>query len=410
MTREQLKKQLEEKRNAREALADKGRKSNNLEELRGIVPKVGALNDEINIILDQLIEDTDKRNDPNYNERTAAVNAAAGYGEIPDIVRINARSQEQRNNKEVNLMNNDNIESRALQNFITKGLGNLEETEKRALDISGSAAALPTQIMDTLISSEKYSDLLFRSTIINQPGAGSIYIPVASNTAADWKIENSEVDISDVSYEKSPTLTKLELKGYELLRLMRVSAASYSMVAGNFINHLLQLLSGEVVETLEAAFIKGTGTGQPKGLDNLTWTPGTNQKLTATAATPITAADIAESLSLLPQKYARQAVVLVNSDMLYNIQMTKGTAEYAFDLANPTNTFLGKQVIVSEHMADDTVYIGDPSQIYVRFASPIQLEADKSSGFTAAAIDLRALTVVDAVINPAAWVAVGLGS
>ena len=306
--------------------------------------------------------------------------------------------------------NVDNTEIRAFKDFITKGIANMNETEKRALDISGSAAALPVEVMDKLITSEKYSDLLNRATIINQSGAGSIYIPVASNTAADWKLENSDVDGNSNTYEKSPTLTKLELKGHELYRWLRISSASYTMTAGNFVEHMLQLLSGEVVETLEKSFISGSGSGQPKGLDNLTWVPDTNQILTASAATPISPADIAEALSLLPQKYARNAVILCNSDMLYQISQFKGTSEYAYNMADGAATFLSKEIIVSEHMADDTIYIVDPKELYIRFAMPIQVEANRASGFTAAAVDLRALTVVDAVWNPAACVAVGLGA
>jgi len=305
---------------------------------------------------------------------------------------------------------NENVESRALQSYITKGLGSMDDVEKRALDISGSAAALPTEVMNTLVTSTKYSDLLNRSTVITQGGFNKMYIPIASNTTGDWKIENSTVDGSSATYEASPTLTKLELGGYELMRLMRISAASFSMTASNFISHLMQLLSGEVVETLENAFITGTGSAQPKGLDNLTWTPDTNQILTTSSATPIQAEDVAEALSLLPQKYARNAIVLLNSEMLYKMQTFKGTAEYIYNMSESANKFLGKEIVVSEHMSDDTVYIGDPKEIYVRFAQPIQVEADKSSGFTAGSIDLRALTVVDAVINPAAWVAVGLGA
>jgi len=190
---------------------------------------------------------------------------------------------------------------------------------------------------------------------------------------------------------------------------MQMSSAAATMSTGDFQNLMLKLLGDEVVETLEKSFIDGSGSGQPKGLDNLTWTPDTNQILTTDDTTPITAADIAEALSLLPQKYARNAVILCNSDMLFKIQSFKGTNEYAYDLAMPANKFLNKDIIVSEHMADDTIYIVDPSQLYVRFSLPIQVEADRSAGFTSASIYLRALTVVDAVWNPAACVAVGLG-
>jgi|GEM_PF-4180594 len=302
-------------------------------------------------------------------------------------------------------MENENIEMRAFQKYITTGVKNMTEAEERALDLSGSAAVLPVDVHNKLITSEKYSDLLNRATVINQGGAGKIYIPIASNTAASWKVENTD-KINDASIEASPTLTKLELGGYELMRLLQISAASTSMTVGGFTDLMLQLLAAEVIETLEKSFISGTGAGQPKGLDNLTWTTNTNQIVTATTSTDIAAGDIASALSLLPQKYARNAIILMNSDMLYNVSQFLGTAEYAYNLADGATAFLGKQIVVSEHMADDTVYIVDPKELYVRFADPLAIAADKSAGFTSASIFLRALAVVDAVWNPAACVAV----
>ena len=302
------------------------------------------------------------------------------------------------------------LELKAFQKYLTTGIKTMTDIELRALSLSGSAAVIPTTIMSTLISSEKWSDLLHRATVMIEEHAGKIKIPIASNTAASWKIENSDVDAESNSYEASPILTNLELGGFELYRWSRISAASYSMATAEFQDMMLQLLSAEVIETLEKSFISGTGSGQPKGLDNLTWTPGTNQKLTSSAETAIGPADIATALSYLPQRYARNAIILMNADMLYKVSQFKGTQEYAFSLSDGATRFLGKEIVLSEHMADDTIYIIDPKQLYVRFAMPIQVEADRSSGFTAASIDLRALAVVDAAFNPSACVAVGLGA
>ncbi len=309
-------------------------------------------------------------------------------------------------------MNNDNndMKLRSFMKFIKDGgYRNMSETEQRALDLSGSAAVLPTTIMNKLISSEKYSDLLHRATVITEQHAGTLQIPIASNTAASWKVENSDVDGSSASYEATPTLTKIDLKGYELYRWARVSAAAMSRSTQEFENMLLQLLSNEVVETLEKSFISGTGSDQPKGLSQLTYTAD-NEVTTASSATAIAASDLAEAISLLPQRYARNAIVLCNANMLYQISQFKGATEYAFDQSQAINAFLGKPIVVSEHVADNNIYIVDPKELYVRFSMPIQVESNRASGFTAASVDLRALTVVDAAWNTAAVVHVGLGA
>lgn len=325
------------------------------------------------------------------------------------------KSVDERGVNKMDIEKNDNrelqeLETRAFQKYLTGGIKTMTDVEQRALATSGAAAVMPIHIMNQLITSEKYSDLLYRATVLNEPGAAKVYIPIASNSAASWKIENSDVDGDNNSYEKSPTLTKIELGGYELYRWMRISAATMALSTPEFERLMMDLISAEVIETLEKSFIDGTGIGQPKGLDNLTWATGTNQILTADASTPIGASHIAQALALLPQKYARGAIILVNSDTLYNtISLLQGTAEYAFDLSNGAQRFMGKEIVVSEHMADDTIYIVNPRELYVRFAAPLAVESNRSSGFTQASIDLRALTVVDAAWNQKACVRVAKG-
>ena len=71
---------------------------------------------------------------------------------------------------------------------------------------------------------------------------------------------------------------------------------------------------------------------------------------------------------------------------------------------------LGHEIVISEHVAADTVYIVDPRELYVRFSMPVQIEADRSSGFTSASVNMRALCVVDAAWNPAACVRITKGA
>ncbi len=371
------------------------------QEVRGItnpndIDKVEKATEEKRALIDR------KEELQGFEQRQRTVKELNGGLDPNTLIRMNAVKG--------NNMNIEAPEIRAFQDFVSKGLGNMNEAEKRALDISGSAAVLPVEIMNKLLTSEKYSDLLNRATVINQGGAGKIQIPIASNTVASWKLENSELDGDSNPYAAEPTLTYLSLGGFELYRLMTMSAAVDSMTPGNFTDLMLQLLSSEVVETLEAAFINGSGTGQPKGLSNLTWVPDTNQILTASAVTAITAADIAEAISLLPQKYARGAILLMNADMYYQVSQFKGSTEYAYDQSAAVKSFLGHEIVVSEHCSDDVVYIIDPKELYIRFSMSIQLEANRSSGFRSASVDLRALTVTDSCWNPKACVAVGLGA
>ena len=314
---------------------------------------------------------------------------AAGGGRV-----IRTFGEEERKN----MNDNNGVEIRAFQKYVSTGTTkNMTEEELRALNLSGAGAVLPTEIYNKIITSEKYSDLLHRATVINQSGAGKIYIPTITNTSADWHTENA------ATTGKEGTLGKLELGGWELLRTMTVSASVEAMSAGNFMETMGQVISAEVVEALEKSFISGTGTGQPKGLTGLTWTDDVN----AVEDTALTAALVASGLSLLPQKYARNAIILCSAASAYQtFGLMKGTNEYAYNLAEGASSFMQKQIVISEHVPADTVFIVDPKELYVRFAAPLAVESDRSSGFMSASINLRALTVVDAAWNPAACVKV----
>src|SRR5690554_6464496 len=80
----------------------------------------------------------------------------------------------------VEKMDNElDIRMRSFQKYIIDGgMRNMNDTEQRALVLSGSAAVLPVEIMNKLISSEKYADLLNRATVFTEPHAGTLYIPI----------------------------------------------------------------------------------------------------------------------------------------------------------------------------------------------------------------------------------------
>ena len=328
-------------------------------------------------------------------KRKQTVNAI-NNGEGETIRKFEADTARKDNNME-------NIEIRAFQKFIAEGsTKNLTVEERAGLTTSGAGAVMPVEIYNRMITSGKYSDLLSRSTVLNMSGAGTVKVPVTSSNTATWKEELTAVTPA------SPTLTSIDLGGKELMRAIQYSAAVEHMTADQFTTWMSDLCASEVVETLENAFITGdTDSDAPHdGLQNLTWAPNTNA---VEATTAITAADVAKGLSLLPQKYARNAILLMNANTAYNtVGLFKGTSEYAYSLADGAARFMSKEIHISEYCADNEIYIIDPAQLYVRFAMQPVVEVDKSVGFLSAANTMRCLTVVDFAWNTAAAVRVGV--
>lgn len=291
-------------------------------------------------------------------------------------------------------------EVRAFQKFISNGIRGITDTEQRALTLSGSAAVVPKTIADTMIMDQKYSDLLHLANVFEMPHMGKLSIPIASNGSAEVHTEGEPIG------NGTPAMSYLELTGYEVVGMSTISRAVADMATESFQEKMLDFVSAEVIEKLEDLFINGTGSAQPKGLVNLTWNTTAEAGQNAIqATTAISIADIAAALALLPQRYARNAVILCNTKTYYDLMVSKDTAgQYVFNASSGSETILGKTVVLSELVPASTIFVVDPHENYVNFACPLQAESDASSGFTKHEINIKAWATMDSAWNPAACV------
>lgn len=278
--------------------------------------------------------------------------------------------------------------------------------ELRSNTLSNTGALLPDTLFNQFLKAggTDNASLLDRITVSNLKHSGYIQIPVVTSSDAGWHVENEEVDA------ETRDVTNIELKGYELMKLMSVSAAAYSMTDERFDAYFTDLLYDEMGNTIEKAVINGTGNGQPTGiLKGVAWEADKNMVETADE---ITVDDIISGVALLPTKYKKNAVVMGNRDMIYNkVRKLKDNNErYIMDIDGSNATILGVPVVIAEDMPDDTLIIGDLSKYFLNFAQPIEVERSKESGFKKAAIDIRALAVLDGKPFAPAFVRVAKGA
>jgi HK97 family phage major capsid protein/HK97 family phage prohead protease len=310
----------------------------------------------------------------------------AGYGRVIETPFTKTKAR-----KEKTIM--ENIEIRAFQRFVADGSAkNLNTEERAALVLSGSGAVVPTEIFNKMIHDRKYSDLLYRATVLNVSTPGNIKIPVGSGITAAFKNEGEAVT-------PAGTLSALEIGGRELMGAVQYSAAVGAMATSEFTTFMSNQLSLAVTEALETDFVSNA----TKGLVNLA---GVTE---ATAAT-LDVASLADALAKLPQQYARNAIVMGSASAVYkSIGTTNNGGAYAFNLETGAQGFMGREVVVNENVAETNLFILDPKEIYVRFSMAPIVEIDRSAGFLSAVNTMRALTVVDFAINPKAVVRVTIG-
>lgn len=233
--------------------------------------------------------------------------------------------------------------------------------------------------------------------LLQIPGNVSIAVEDTVNAAA-IHTENASITPAD------DTLTRVVLSGYEIVKLLSVSAKLNAMEIDAFEDWIVSNLTRKIGEVIENYIVNGTGSSQPKGLEKYaTWTDGTNA--VDWASTAPTAAELIEQISYLNAAYVGNAKFLMNWktfwNKVYGLRDDKNpgivndTPAVQGDGLGGYRVF-GFPVLLSAKVADDTIFFGDFHEaIVANMAAPISVESDKSSGFRYNAIDYRGACVFD---------------
>lgn len=290
---------------------------------------------------------------------------------------------------------------------------NLTDTEKAAFDAgmkqaekrqdaftssTDALAVIPTATLNEIIvKARTQGGLLSECRSFSLPTKISIPIATPGN-AASWHVEGAAVDGEKV------TPAAVTFDGYEIMKVFAISAKARRMSIAAFESYLVQELTACVMQTIGAALITGTGSGQGTGLETgITWvTSGTGKNAVQIAANAsFTYAKVIETVALLKRGYAAGAKWAMNNSTLYNVfyGMEDGNNRPIF-IADPKAESIGKilghEIIIDDNIADNTAYFGNFAQ-YMGYNMPegIAIEVSRESSFRKGLIDYRALAIAD---------------
>lgn len=271
----------------------------------------------------------------------------------------------------------------------------LTDVEQRALTTAtGSAgAAVPTETLNMIIDKMRQTSALFpRITVSYVPGNLNLVVANAKNAAA-WKAEGTDGVPAD------DTVTEINLTGFELIKLVEISAAASAMTISAFEAYIAAELGRQMAIAVENAILNGTGTGQPTGiLTGVTW--DVTNSTTWTAGGAVGYDNLVDALALLPTMYHQRAVFVMNRAMLFGgIRKIKSTDDVPIFTYNPQdparNAILGYPVIVDDQMPDDTILLGDTNYYYWNFAQAPAIETSREAAFKSGKVTYRGLAVAD---------------
>ena len=269
----------------------------------------------------------------------------------------------------------------------------MSEVEERALTTgSGSAgAAVPTQTLNQIIDKLRQTSALYdRITVSFVPGNLSMVVANAKN-AASWKSEGTDGTAAD------DTVVNVNLGGYELIKLVEISAAATAMTIDAFEAYISAEIGRQMAIAVENAIINGDGSGEPTGiLGGITWGAGNTSEYT----TAVGYDDIVDALALLPTSYHNNATFVMNRKSLFGgIRKAKSTDGLPIFAYNPQDrgamTLLGYPVILDDYVPDDTILLGDFSYYYMNFSQAPTIETSREAGFKSGKTVFRGLAVAD---------------
>lgn len=266
----------------------------------------------------------------------------------------------------------------------------LNEVEKRALTTASDSAggAVPTQTQNAIIDKLRQSSALFpfvKTSFI--PGNVSLVVANSKN-AAEWKSEGSDGTAYD------DTVTKVNLAGYELIKLVEISASASAMTIDAFEQYIVDEIGRQLGIALENAILNGDGDGQPSGINTLTWNEDNSVEYST-----LDYDTLVDTIALLPTLYHPNAKFVMNRKTFFaGVQKVKDGETPIFNL-NPSATapfsVLGYPVVLDDYLADGEILFGDFTYYYLNFSLAPSIETSIEAGFRSGKKVYRGLAVVD---------------
>lgn len=295
-------------------------------------------------------------------------------------------------------------EVRASEEYRSAYLKNLQgkrltEVEERALTTANSSSAVPTITENRIIDKLRQVSVLFSKISVSYI-PGDIKMVVANaKTAANWKAEGTD------GTPANDTVTEVSLKGYELIKLVEISAVAKAMTISAFENYIIDELGRQMGIAIENAILNGAGSGsnEPTGILAVANFSASNQVEIA-AGTTVDYDDLTEMLSKLPTLYHPGAVFVMSRAMFWKEVKSIKTAD-----GNPIFTYnpqdgvkfaiLGYPVEIDDYIADDVILFGDLSYYRMNIPKSPEISTSEHAGFLSGKTVYRGLAVADGKVS-----------
>lgn len=240
------------------------------------------------------------------------------------------------------------------------------------------------------------SPILQVARVLRTAGGADLVIPkVTSHSAASLVAE------AGAFADDAPQFGTATLGSYKYGFTVQISRELEQDSAFNVGGFVTESGARALGRGLDAAFVTGSGSSQPSGVDLAT------TGVTAAATGAVTMDELIELQHsvIAPQRSA--GVFLMNDSTVEAVRKLKdGNSNYLWrpsNVAGQPDTLLGSPIYSDPNVAAmatgvNSIIFGDMSGFYVRFAGGVQVDRDTSVGFVNDLVTYRFLARVDSEI------------
>jgi len=250
----------------------------------------------------------------------------------------------------------------------------LNVEERGAMDSQTTSAgyAIPTTTNNKIIENlTKLAPMLSLVDVLHVPNYLVLPVEGTVNAAAVHTEAGAITPASD-------TVTRIQLNGKEIVKLLEISATVKRMAIPAFEDWLANNIARSMAIEIENEIINGDGgsTVAGHGINAAeTWVDGTNAVDWASAAP--TAAEIIEAISYIPAAYAANAKMVMNHKTFWNRVYSLRDDKFPAVVMGADGNYscFGFPVVLSAKVADDVIFMGDPYEgVKANFAEDIRIE------------------------------------
>ena len=344
-------------------------------EAAGEVETVNALADEKRSLIERQAELKDL-------EERKAIAAALQAGTAQGTTKEETKMEETRKTFGV-----ETAEYR--EAFLKRLQGKELSVEERGAMDSGDAsggAAIPTITLDKIIQKlGEAAPVLKEIDLMHIAGNVTIGVEGTVNDAS-LHTENAAITGS------GDTLVKVALGGYEIVKIIPISAKLSAMSINAFENWLVNNLTRSVAKKVGYYTINGTGSSEPKGIEYAdTWVDTTNA--VDWAGTSPTVAEVQETISYIDDEYVAGAKWLMSFKTFWTHFHPLRDEKKPEIISGNMNTgyfIFGFPVVFDAQVAANTAYFGNYFEaVKGNFAADINFSKSAESGFTRNAVDYK---------------------